>query len=143
MAHTERFSIGLHRSDISEFSDRFERWCEQHAVPADTMTAFQIAFDELLTNVIDYGLAGRSDGLLEVRLTREDDGVAAELVDDGPAFDPLTGIAAPDLDLDIEQREVGGLGLHLVRNLMDELRYQRRDDHNHLFISKRFTPQRG
>lgn len=140
MPRIERFVIGRQRSDVSAFADRFERWCDEQSVPAETMLAFQVAFDELLTNALDHGLAAGPDPRLELQLARDDDGVSAELVDNGVAFDPFADIAPPDLDSALDQRAIGGLGVHLVRNLMDTVRYERRDGHNHIFLSRRFRP---
>ena len=137
MPLSERFSIGNQRSDVSAFSDRFDAWCANHGVATSIVVAFQVAFDELLTNVIDYSLAGVAAPHIEVIVQLDDAVLSAELVDNGPAFDPLAEAAEPDLDLDVEDRPIGGLGIHLVRNLMDDVRYQRIDECNHFFISKR------
>jgi anti-sigma regulatory factor (Ser/Thr protein kinase) len=60
------------------------------------------------------------------------------LTDDGPPFDPFSQ-AAPDTTLSIEDRPIGGLGIHLVRKLMDEISYERRDGHNVVVLVKRLA----
>ena len=59
--------------------------------------------------------------------------------DDGPAFDPLAA-QAPDTTLGLDERPVGGLGLMLVRRLMDDVAYERRDGRNHLRLRRRLVP---
>ncbi len=57
------------------------------------------------------------------------------LTDNGRPFNPF-GTAPPDVALSIEQREIGGLGIHLVRQMMDEVSYHRRTDHNVVILAK-------
>lgn len=137
MPRNAQFVIGARRADVSEFADRFDTFCQDGGVPQRIVQAFQVAFDELLTNTIDYALAGIAEPHIEVRLVHADSELGAEVVDNGNAFDPLAEADMPDVDLSIDDREVGGLGVHLVRNLMDDVRYERRDGCNHFFMSKR------
>jgi serine/threonine-protein kinase RsbW len=69
-------------------------------------------------------------------LTLVDDGVTLTVEDDGPPFDPLS-LPAPDLSASLDGRPVGGLGVFLVRKVMDAVRYQRREASNLLTLSKR------
>jgi len=93
----------------------------------------ELIAEELLTNIIRAasGAGGASWMSLTLELT------PAEIVltprDNGLEFDPLAR-AAPNLDLEIAERDVGGLGIHLVRALADECRYARIDDCNVLTI---------
>ncbi|MCU0753748.1 MAG: ATP-binding protein [Xanthomonadales bacterium] len=134
-AHVQ--SIGTSRQAISSFADDFADWASQHGVPEPSVRAFQVAFDELLTNALDYGLAGQADAMLEVRLYPSAHALDAQIIDNGPAFDPLSEAALPDLDLLVEDRPIGGLGVHLVKSLMDRAEYERRGDHNVLSLHKR------
>lgn len=71
-----------------------------------------------------------------ISLTLDDGSVVLCVEDDGPAFDPLAA-PEPDLDAPLEDRPVGGLGIHLLREMMDTLDYVRRDDRNRLILRKR------
>lgn len=95
----------------------------------------EVSLDEVLANVVRHSLAGRADARVEVEIGVDvaAEPPACELVvsDDGPAFDPLT-VAEPDTELGLDERPVGGLGIALVRRLMDAISYERRGGRNHL-----------
>ena len=71
---------------------------------------------------------------LEVILISEADTVTIEMVDDGPRFDPLQDAPLPDPEASLDERPVGGLGIHLVRTMMDEVHYRYQDGKNHLLL---------
>jgi serine/threonine-protein kinase RsbW len=81
-----------------------------------------IAVDEAATNTIRHGYGGRP-GPIRLEVTREGSGVAVRLLDDAPAFDP-SGRPAPDLDLPLESRPFGGMGLHLMRVSVDRMHHR-------------------
>jgi serine/threonine-protein kinase RsbW len=68
------------------------------------------------------------------------DRVRVTLTDDGRPFDPLE-MPAPDTTLTTQERRIGGLGIHLVRRIMDEVSYDRRADRNVMVLAKRLTPE--
>ena len=72
-------------------------------------------------------------------LTSEEGAITIEVVDDGKPFDPLNDAPQPDLASDLEDRRVGGLGLHLVRTTMDDMSYRRDQGKNHLTLVARRT----
>lgn len=133
----QSFAIEASREAISAFADRFADWAARHAIPESSVRAFQVVFDELLTNAVDYGLQDHPTPLLRVDVQPTDLGLEAWIVDNGPAFDPLRDADPPDLDLSVEDRPIGGLGIHLVKSLMDDADYRRSDGRNLLHLSKR------
>jgi len=137
MGTQARFKVAGSRADIAAFADTFEHFCTNHAVPQPVIRAFQIALDEVLTNIVDYGEAPVAEGGIEVALELDPSALHAEIIDGGKAFDPLSSAPPPDLDSALEDRPIGGLGVHLVSTLMDEVTYQRSAGHNHLRLSKR------
>jgi len=96
-----------------------------------------LVVEELLTNLAKYGYPDGTPGRAELTLDRDDTHWRLELVDDGAAFDPLAAPPPPDLDAEIEDRAVGGLGLHLVRSLAEQARYRREGGRNRLTMSRR------
>ena len=126
---------------------RFAEFAEAHALPAPVRRSIQVALDEFVYNPIVYGFAARGGGQGELRVTLDGDRVTVTITDDGPPFDPLA-YATPDTGLPVEARGIGGLGIHLVRRMMDEVRYRREGDRNVVVLVKRVregTPagQRG
>jgi anti-sigma regulatory factor (Ser/Thr protein kinase) len=121
--------------EIPKLAETVDAFCAERGLPE--MLAFQInlALDELLTNTISYGYPDRERHAIEVDLLCRDGSLWIEIIDDGRPFDPL-GAPAPDLDAPVEQRRVGGLGVHLVKTVMDAVEYQRKSDRNHLKLRK-------
>lgn len=95
---------------------------------------FSLALDELITNILSYGLADRTDGQISLKVEHSDGMLHAKIADDGPQFDPFAAeVPAPSGT--IEEREVGGLGIALVKSVMDHLEYRREGGFNRLKLS--------
>ena len=128
------FRLPRQREALSGFADAFAAWCARAGVPAAVATRFQIAFDELLTNAISHGAPDAPDEPLVVHLRADARRLEAEIIDAGPPFDPLAQ-AAPDTTLALDDREPGGLGLLLVRELIDEVQWHHAEGRNHLRLA--------
>jgi serine phosphatase RsbU (regulator of sigma subunit)/anti-sigma regulatory factor (Ser/Thr protein kinase) len=87
----------------------------------DITFSINLCLDELLTNTILYGLGGASDQIIDVRITRSDDWLEITLKDCAPPFNPFAEAPEPDLDLNVDERPIGGLGVFLVKTMMDEV----------------------
>ena len=117
---------------LAAFVDQFG---EQHGIGARDLFAIKLALDEVVTNVIRYAHDDAGDHEIVVRLGREGGEMAAEVEDEGRPFDPLQ-VGAPDLAAPLEERQVGGLGIHLARQMTDRLEYRRQGDHNVLTMRR-------
>ncbi len=123
----------------ASLADRIETACSGAGIAADIIFKLNLSVDEILTNVTTHGAAGGAGApSIRLRLAASDEAIEIEITDNGPAFDPLAQ-APPDTSAGIEERPIGGLGIHLVRSLMDEVRYSRGNDGNHVVIVKRWT----
>ena len=103
----------------------------------DLVFRVNLVLEELGLNIMDHGRLDDGDGSLheiEITLTSEEDALVIQITDDGIPFDPLNDAPPPDLDGPIEDRLEGGLGVHLVRTMMDEMRYRRDRGKNHLTL---------
>ena len=130
---TSRLDMSL-ANDVQEVArviDSLEEFGAANGIPPGQSLRFGLALDELITNIISYGLAGRGDGVITLAIEHHDGTLRAELDDNGPPFDPLAAETTPPTG-DIETREVGGLGLTLVKSFMDRLDYRRVDGFNRL-----------
>jgi len=128
------------RNDVAELERLFAAvadFCHAHALPAGLLFNLNLVLEEVVVNVMHYAFApaDAASQRIHVRLALAGGRVEAEVRDAGRAFDPLSA-PPPDLDLDLEARAVGGLGVHFLRTLMDEVRYVRRDGENRLSFAK-------
>lgn len=133
--HTLELRITSELGGIDEVNERFNAFAGAHAVPDAARRTFNIAFDDLLNNVVSYAYKGAPDQVIDVRIELAPDHLEASVSDDGPMFDPFA-LEAPDVGLDVEERIIGGLGVHLVRTMMDEVHYHRVHDRNVVVIRK-------
>lgn len=133
-----RMTIGADLGEVARVSAAFAAFADARAVPASVRRSMSVVLDELLTNTVSYGFAGREGGEVTVDVELSADRVSVTLSDDGAPFNPLD-LAAPDTALSVAERPVGGLGIHLVRRMMDDVRYQRRTDRNIVVVTKRLA----
>jgi anti-sigma regulatory factor (Ser/Thr protein kinase) len=120
-------------SMLTQFLHEF--WSAADLPPAETVT-FELALEEIFMNVVTHGSPAGRVPLVEVSLALRDGCLTLRIEDDGPSFDPLS-LAAPDVTASLEERRVGGLGVYLVRQMMDAVSYQRLGGRNQLSMTKR------
>ena len=119
---------------LNQFLQEF--WATAGLAPA-RMGSFELALEEVFMNVVAHGChSGLAPRQVEVSLSLGSDAVTMMLEDDGPQFDPLS-LRSPDLAASLPDRRVGGLGVYLVRSLMDTVSYARIAGRNQLRMSKR------
>ena len=91
----------------------------------------QLATDEAASNIIEHAYENKSDGILELSCGVQNNSIKIILIDHGEAFDP-SEIPLPDLKADLSDRKIGGLGIFLMRKLMDEVHYESKDDKSNI-----------
>ena len=138
MRHGFRMSVDAHRGGVVEVNAAFAGFAEAHALTEDVRRSVHIALDELLANAFSHGRTGRDPCSLTIEVELDQDRVTVILTDDGTPFDPF-GRDAPDTTLSVEERPIGGLGIHLVGQLMDQVSYQRREGHNVVVLVKQLV----
>ena len=92
-----------------------------------------LALEELVLNVMDYGYDDKQQDI-EINISSDLDAITIEIVDSGRPFDPLSDAPEPDLEAAVQERRIGGLGVHLVKTLMDQMHYKRENEQNRLTI---------
>ncbi|KAF5087654.1 Serine-protein kinase RsbW [anaerobic digester metagenome] len=97
--------------------------------------AIQLAVDEACSNIVLYGYPGEP-GSITIACTADDDTVRVTITDDGVPFDPLTA-PPPPLDVPVEERPIGGLGIHFIRTVTDSVAYAREGERNVLSMEKK------
>jgi anti-sigma regulatory factor (Ser/Thr protein kinase) len=123
------------RESLKELFNFIESSLAALDMPAPWRDQMTMALDEALTNIILYAYPAGHKGPVSIRIGRAGDEITAEIVDRGQPFDP-TAHPAPDISLPIEQRPIGGLGIHMMRKMVTGLRYYREDGNNHLVLKK-------
>lgn len=133
-----QLTIEPDRGAVARANAAFTAFAEANTVPAPIRRSLNVALDELLQNTIAHGFAGRQGGAMTIAVELGTDRLTVTLTDNGRPFNPLV-TAAPDTARSIEERPVGGLGIHLVRQLMDEVHYHRRGGRNVVVLVKRLS----
>jgi serine/threonine-protein kinase RsbW len=123
-----------HVSEIRRLVDRVEAFGAEAGLPPEVTFRLTLALDEAVSNVIRHGFTDNAEHQISVGVQVSDGMVTATVEDDGIPFDPHDA-PAPDLDAPIEQRAPGGLGVHLVKATMDEVRYRREGARNVLTLT--------
>jgi serine/threonine-protein kinase RsbW len=129
----DRLSIVLVNAltEVPGAAARVESFCRAWDIPGRTAYRFNLALDEALTNIISYAFPDGRRHEIEVQIEYRNGSLAATVCDDGEPFDPLSQ-PPPDIRAPAEDRKVGGLGIHLLRSLVDSVEYRRIDGRNHL-----------
>jgi len=122
------------RNDIQQIPTLAE-WIEWLNIPMELSMAVNLALEEIVANVMLYAYPNNRNGRVLVESWRSAGKIHFAITDSGIEFDP-TEHAEADTTLSAEEREIGGLGIHLVRQLMDEIAYHRVDGHNILILEK-------
>jgi anti-anti-sigma factor len=135
-----RDQLELHvRNEISELervSRALEEFGRHVALTPAEISSIGLAVDELLTNVVSYAFDDGRQHDVRLQVKRDEQGLTIVLDDDGKAFNPLD-VPEPTLDTPIENRAIGGLGIHIVRRIVDYMSYERHDGRNVLILRKR------
>jgi serine/threonine-protein kinase RsbW len=124
--------------EIERLAGVIEAFCAKHQLPDAIAFAFNLSLDEVVTNIVSYAFPDVQEHPIDVRLCLKGDILQAEVSDSGRPFNPID-VPTPDLDAPIDERRIGGLGIHIVREMMDTLEYAREGDRNILRLRKRVS----
>ena len=121
---------------LCRVAEEFERFSSAHELPDQVRRSIQVVLDELLSNTVRCGKLGERGMTIEVRFRLDTETLRVEILDDGAPFNPLER-ESPDTTLPLEKRPVGGLGVMLVRHLVDEITYDCEGGRNRVLLGKR------
>jgi anti-sigma regulatory factor (Ser/Thr protein kinase) len=122
--------------EMSTIITMVENFGVKHSVPGVVINELNLVLDEVLSNIISYGYSESATGRITVRLNYQPGEVSAEVRDDGKPFDPLQA-NSPDIAGTVQSRRVGGLGIHFMKELMDNVAYARVGNENRLVVRKK------
>lgn len=131
-------SIKNELSELEGLTATLTQFLDAHGVTHRAAYAVNLAIDELVVNVMRYAYVDDDTHFIDIELAIEREQIILTIVDDGRPFDPRRG---PSLDLHAEDREVGGLGLILVLDMVDVLNYRRVDETNRVEVRVHMTAE--
>jgi len=129
------FKLRNNLSELGTLCEKMESVGQALSLSRRCLFEMNLALDELFTNIISYGFQDQSEHFIRVNISADQDVVTVVLEDDGMAFNPVDRIP-PEIPCTLDECKVGGLGIHLVKNLMDEVTYERRAGMNVLTLKK-------
>jgi anti-sigma regulatory factor (Ser/Thr protein kinase) len=130
LCHNQRFPrnsallLNGNLGELERLTAETAQFCREHTLGDDVEFDLDLVLEELFTNSVRHGGCGGVERVAEVRLAMLPDGVGLEYADQGTPFDP-TAAPAPDLSAPLEERRAGGLGIHLMRQIMRDFEYRR------------------
>ena len=129
------FELKSNLSELNTLCRHLEDCGSMMGLTQRCMSEINLGLDELFTNIISYGFKDNCEHQIKFSLAKENETLVVKVEDDGIPFNPLE-VAGPDAAPDIESIKIGGLGIHLVKNMMDDVNYQRVKGKNKLIMKK-------
>ena len=129
------FKLKSKLSELDTLCQHLERCGQSIGLSQKCIFEANLALDELFTNIISYGFEDKKEHTIEITISHQNNKLIFNIEDDGIPFNP-TQVDTPDLECTIEECKIGGLGIHLAKNLMDEVCYQRCKKKNILTLKK-------
>jgi anti-sigma regulatory factor (Ser/Thr protein kinase) len=131
----KNFEIRNDLAEIEVLATQLLELCRNNGIDEDVCFEIRLALEEAVSNTIKYGYEDDQVHMIQVRARMEDQRFLLEIEDDGKAFNPLEK-PDPDLSLPVDKKPIGGLGIYLVRSLMDHVEYRRNGGRNLLRLTK-------
>ena len=134
--YTLRLQVRNRITEIDRVNASFNEFADHQRIPSTIRQKVNMLFDELLNNIISYAFDDEAEHEIEIRVELVQQLLSITIADDGIPFDPFA-LPDPDTSLPLEERGIGGLGIHLVRKVMDEVGYERLGARNVVTLVKR------
>ena len=116
-------------SEIAQVSQLLSDFASRHQLPQNAINNIDLALDEILNNVINYSYDDQNVHEIQVQIMLQNDQIIITVKDDGHKFNPLD-IPSADTKSPLQERPIGGLGIHLFKNVMDEVEYSYEKNQN-------------
>jgi anti-sigma regulatory factor (Ser/Thr protein kinase) len=139
MKHPEvKLTVKNRIEDLLRVNSIFESFATQHEIGGRLRYHLLVSIEEILTNIIKYGFDEQGVHPIHITFRLVLENVEMEFEDRGREFNPLE-VEEPNLETAIEDRQLGGLGIHLVKKMVDVAEYRREGDRNILLLRKSKT----
>ncbi|MCS5646493.1 MAG: ATP-binding protein [Candidatus Marinimicrobia bacterium] len=135
MSTNKTVRITNQRDQVDTVRKFFDDYSKENKLTEKTVHDIQMALDELLTNIVNYGYEDSDEHKIDVRFGINDDAVRVEIIDDSKPYNILEQ-ENPDISLSVEDKPIGGLGIFLIKKLMSNVDYYTKEGKNHLVMTK-------
>ncbi|MBN2017904.1 MAG: ATP-binding protein [Candidatus Cloacimonetes bacterium] len=122
--------------EIARVTEEFENFAEEKELSQRIVYDVSLCLDELITNIVSYGFHDKKVHTIEIQFHLKEKEIKLVFIDDGFPFDPVQKEDPEHLQHSVEERPIGGLGIYLVKKLMDIVKYRRVEDKNILTLTK-------
>jgi len=129
------FELKSKLSELKTLCRHLEDCGNMLELPQKCLLEINLGLDELFTNIISYGFEDESEHQIKFSLAKAEETLVVQVEDDGMPFNPLAA-AGPEAARDLDSLDIGGLGIHLVKKMMDDIDYQREEGKNKLILKK-------
>lgn len=129
MKSTETIICANSMNELDQIVQWMEEIAEKWELSPGVVFNLNLVIEEAFTNIVNYAFTDQQKHEIEIQIELENQALSLSITDDGIAYDP-TLKEDPDITLRAEEREIGGLGIFLIRKMMDRVEYQRIDDKN-------------
>ena len=135
VAQEYKFELKNDLSELKALHQHLNDWGKAIRLKANSISRITICLDELFTNIVSYGFEDELEHIIEFTLNVDNSLVMIDIEDDGIPFNPLEKVD-PDFPENVESAKIGGLGIHIIRSLMDNVCYERKQANNKLTMKK-------
>jgi anti-sigma regulatory factor (Ser/Thr protein kinase) len=132
----KKLSIQNNIDNLRKIADFVEKFGEEYNLDSKTSFELNLILDELVTNIISYAYDDEDKHMIEIVLEKSDDVINIRTIDDGKEFNPIEKDKV-DVQASLEERKIGGLGIHIVKQKTDKITYERKDNRNILSLIKK------
>jgi serine/threonine-protein kinase RsbW/sigma-B regulation protein RsbU (phosphoserine phosphatase) len=132
----DKFELKNKLPEIPRMLSWIDAYGVDHRLSPEVVNALSLSLDELVTNTISYGYDDKETHSITVTLSDDEHTVKVRLEDDARAFNPMA-VDEVDISTTLEEKPIGGLGIHLVKKFMDTIQYERVNEKNILTITKK------
>ena len=135
VSYSYSFELKSDLSELETLCQHLNKFGQITGLSLTCATDINICLDELFTNIVSYGFADDQEHIIRFTINLDNHVLTIKIEDDGVPFNPLKK-KAPKLPADVESANIGGLGIHITRELVDEINYERKRGKNRLTIKK-------
>lgn len=129
------FKVKNEISQLAVIVEMIEEIAEQWKLSDETKFNLNLALEEIFTNIVFYAFNDQHEHIIILSFTLQEGNIKIEIEDDGKEFNPLDNPEPEHIDKPLEEREIGGLGIHFVKTVMDRVEYRRDKNKNILILT--------